>query len=75
MSTVLGAGFLDMIFLLLGSAEVLCGTLQYRILRQKGTEAAGSGVYNKHKVHHPVFGDLRHPAMMAQLAIRQIHLS
>ena len=28
--------------------------VQYRILRQKGTEPAGSGLYNKHKVrHHP----------------------
>ena len=35
---------------LLGSTKPFSGAVQYRILRQKGTEPAGSGVYNKHKV-------------------------
>ena len=38
------------ISVLLGSTELYSGAVQYRILRQKGTEPAGSGIYNKHKV-------------------------
>ena len=51
--------------LLLGSTKLCPVAVQYRILRQKGTEPAGSGLYNKHKV--PSLAILWHPACVIQL--------
>ena len=55
----------DLTSLLLGYTKLCHGAVQYRILRQKGTEPAGSGVYNKHKV--PSLAILQHLTFMSKV--------